>query len=201
MRIRERLSSSDVAVELAGTSGSDAERDQHVMFPGDGCGLPDAAHQLICRRDDVIRREDAHDAFRIRFSEYEGRKADAGGGIAAARLSNNLFRRQSFCQLLAHGRGLGAIGNDQKGFWAEKFTLQPGNSLLNHGALADDLDKLFRPAFAASGPETRSGSARHDHCMQHIGKKPPWRHWSLDSIRSRLDLSTSETSLHRLIND
>ena len=101
------------------------------------------------------------DGLRVAAEEFEHRVGDARGGIASARLGEDLFgleHRELFQDEVFVGRA----GHNQEVFVRDEAGEAFVGQLDERLADAQGIDELLRFLFAAEGPETGAYAARHN---------------------------------------
>ena len=104
-----------------------------------------------------------HDGVRVSGQHCNGGQPDTRRGVPSAGFDQNLVCGD-MGQLSGRFNSMSCPGHDP-GLLRGNRRLAPTGRLLNQGLVTRHSQKLFGQLTSTLGPETRAGTASHDHCL------------------------------------
>ena len=171
-RLRRRLlalvvaSRSKLDVPVAGGREvrCDANRDECTGFGGFLCGHSEDLMESIDLLDEMVRRQNDHDSFRVASDQLDSRVENAWRRITADRFGDDVLRRD-LLQLLACLGHVLLIGDDKAPARRDE-SVQSSDGSLNQCVVAEHLQELLGACMTTLGPEAASYAAGHDYCVE-----------------------------------
>lgn len=171
----------NVAVGRAGPGGFDAYGDEGFFLRGGVHGGLHQGAESFPVLNELVGRDDQHDAVRIRRLDESDAQGDGGSRVTADGFGYDVVRGD-VRRLAAHFRLLQMVGQDEDVLPGNE-AVQPVDGLAEQGVLTDDIQELLGAVVPGKRPEARAAAAGQNESILIHGYS--LMNWVQEGIRCR----------------